>query len=638
MDEQSLTENEDTLPKILLRNYLRFGSSEIAMREKNKGIWQKYTWADYYNVVKYLTLAFLSMGLKPGERVAILGENKPQQYWFELAAHSAKATVVGIFADCTPAEVRYYVDHSESRFVICQDQEQVDKLLEIKNTVPNVQKVIYWDPKGLWNYADPLLMSFDQMVDMGKAYEKDHPNLFEESVASTKADDMCLFLYSSGTTGGPKAAMVSQKALIAQAEVQNSMDHYHENEEYLSFLPVAWNAEQTLGIACSLVYRLRANFPEEPETVQDNIREIGPQVVFFGSRLWENLIRMVQVKIQDSGWVNRLFYNAALRIGYIMSDYRMTGRRTGLFVSLAYSLADLSVFMPLRDNLGLRKTRVCYTSGGAVSPDILRYFHAIGINLKQLYGSSEVGMVTCHLDNQIKPETCGPALSGVDIKICDDGEIAVRSPKTTMLGYFKNEQETAERLRDGWFYTGDFGHLDDDGHLIVMDRMDDLQNLAGRQKFSPQYCEVRLRFSPYIKDALVMGRENEALIGALINIDLDNVGQWSETKHISYTTFADLSQKPEVIELIRQEIIKVNKVLPEYTRIKKFINLHKEFDPDEAEMTRTRKLRRTFLKKRYEQMIDAIFGSEEKIEVTSQIAYQDGRTGVTTSTIRVNQV
>ena len=637
MNELSLTENEDTLPKLLLRNYLKFGSSKVVIREKDKGIWQKYTWAEYYNMVKYLSLAFISMGLKSGERIAILGENKPQQYWFELAAHSAKAIVLGIFADCTAAEVEYYVSHSESRFVVCQDQEQVDKLMEIKNKVPNVQKVIYVDPKGLWRYTDPLLMSMDQMIEMGKAYEKDHPSLFVESVASTKGDDICLFLYTSGSTGVPNAAIVSHKTILAQARGINNIEHFKENEEYLSFLPLAWITEQVLGVACSLLYCLRTNFPEKPETVQDNIREIGPQVVFFGPRLWENLIRMVQVKIQDSGWVNRLFYNAALRIGNIMSEYRMPGRKPGFLLSLIYFLADLSVFRPLRDNLGLLKTHACYTAGAAVSPDIIRYFHAIGVNLKQLYGASEFGLVTCHRDNEIKAETCGPALPGVDIKLSNDGEILVRTP-SMFLGYFKNERKTAEKLRDSWFYSGDFGYLDEDGHLIVMDRMEDVQALAGGQKFSPQYCETRLRFSPYIKDVLVFGWENETLIGALVNIDLNNVGQWAESKHIPYTSFSDLSQKPEVIELVGQEIAKVNKVLPKYSRIKKFINLHKEFDPDEAEMTRTRKLRRTFLKERFGQMIDAIFGSEEKIEVTSQITYRDGRTGVTRSIINVNQV
>ena len=637
MKEPPSTGREDTLPKLLLRNYRKYGSSQAAVREKDMGIWQSYTWAEYYGLVKYLCLAFISMGLKPGERVSILAENKPHAYWFELAAQAAGGVAVGIFADCTPPEVEYYVGHSESRFVICQDQEQVDKVFEIKDKISGLQKVIYWDPKGLWSFSDPILMNMDQMLEIGKAYEKDHPGLFEESVARTKGEDLAVFFYSSGTTGQPKAAMVTHNALIGMAKAVDAVDQYKENEEYLSFLPLAWIAEQLFGVACSLVYCLRTNFPEEPETVQENIREIGPTVVFFGPRLWENMIRMVQVKIQDSGWLNRLLFRAALRVGYRMSDYNMSGNKSGFLLPLLYFLADFSVFRPLRDNLGMSKTRVGYSAGSAVSPDVIKYFHAIGINVKQLYGSSEVGIVTCHLDRQIKAETCGPILPEVDIKLSEDGEILIRTPNM-FSGYFKDEERTKEKIIDGWYHTEDFGYLDKDGHLIVMDRMEDLLNLAGGQKFSPQYCEIRLRFSPYIKDVLVVARESENYIGALVNIDLNNVGLWAEKNHVPYTTFADLSQKTHVIELARQEIAKINENLPEYSRIRKFINLHKEFDPDEAEMTRTRKLRRTFVEERFKQMIDTIFGSGDEIEVTSQITYRDGRSGVTKSIIKVNQV
>jgi long-chain acyl-CoA synthetase len=631
-----LVEKEDTLPKLLVKNFLKYGS-QPAIREKTMGIWQSYSWAEYCELVKYLCLSFISMGLKSAGRVSILAENKPHAYWFELAAHSAGGIVVGIFADCTPPEVEYYVNHSDSRFVVCQDQEQVDKVLEIKDKVPGVQKVIYWDPKGLWSYTDPLLISMDQMIEMGRAYEKEHPDLFEKSVAETKGEDLAVFFYSSGTTGAPKAAMVTHRALIGMAGAINDIDKYRENEEYLSFLPIAWIAEQLFGVACSLVYCLRTNFPEEPETVQDNIREIGPQVVFFGPRLWENLIRMIQVKILDSGWINRLFFNAALNIGYRIINYTMSKGKPGLLVSFLYYLADKSVFRSLRDNIGLSNTRIGYSAGAAVSPDVIRYFHAIGVNLKQIYGSSEIGIVTCHRDHDIQAETCGPPLSHVDIKFSDEGEIMIRTPNM-FSGYYKDEERTAQKIKEGWYHTEDFGFLNKDGHLVVMDRMEDLLELAGGQKFSPQYCEIRLRFSPYIKDALAVARENETFIGALINIDLGNVGQWAESKHIPYTTFTDLSQKQQVIELIRNQIAKINEGLPDYSRITKFLNLHKEFDPDEAEMTRTRKLRRTFVEERFKQMIDAIFGNAQEIEVASQVTYRDGRTGITKSMVKINEV
>jgi len=637
MNDRGLKEKEDTLPKLLLRNYRRYGPSQAAVREKDKGIWQSYSWADYYELVKHLCLGFISMGLRHGDKVSILAENKPHAYWYELAAQAAGGVVVGIFADCTPPEVSYYIGHSESRFVVCQNQEQVDKVLEIKEDLPSLQRIIYWDPKGLWSYADPLLMNMERMLDIGRALDKEHPGLFEESVGKTRSEDMAVFFYSSGTTGKPKAAMVTHKALIGMAEAIDAIDKYEENEEYLSFLPLAWIAEQLFGVACSLVYGLRTNFPEEPETVQDNIREIGPKIVFFGPRLWENLIRLVQVKIQDSGRIHRLVYHAALKIGYQASRYTMTGRKPGLPLAFMNALTDLAVFRPLRDNLGLSKTRVGYSAGSAVSPDVIHYFHAIGINVKQLYGSSEVGIVTCHLDNQIKPETCGPPLPHVDVRLSEEGEVLIRTPNM-FSGYYKEEEKTAQKIRNGWYYTEDFGHLDKDGHLIVMDRMEDLLDLAGGHKFSPQYCEIRLRFSPYIKDMLAVARRTEQIVGGLVNIDLQNVGQWAESMRIPYTTFADLSQKPEVIDLVRKEIAKINESLPEYSRIRRFINLHKEFDPDEAEMTRTRKLRRTFVEERFKQMIDAIFGSASEIEVTSQITYRDGRTGTTRSLIRVNEV
>ena len=637
INEPHLAEHEDTLPKLLLRNYRKHGSSQAAIREKDMGIWQTYSWTDYYGLVKHLCLAFVFMGLKPGERVSIIAENKPHAYWFELAVQAAGGVFVGVFADCTPPEVEYFVNQSESRFIVCQDQEQVDKVLVIKEKIPTVQKVIYWDPKGLWSYSDPILINMDQMLEMGKAVERDRPGSFEGCVTKTKGEDTAVFFYTSGTTGQPKAAVVKHKALIGMAKSFHAVTAYKENEDYVSFMPPAWSAEQVFGVACSLIFCLRANFPEEPETVQENIREIGPQVVLFGPRLWENIFRMIQAKIEASSWLNRLFYRAAVRIGERMADFTMFGKKPGpLFFVLGF-LADLFVLRPLRDRLGLRKTRIAFTAGSAVSPSLIKFFHAIGVNIKQMYGGSEVGIITGHLDKQIKPETCGPPLPYVDIKLSDEGEIMVSTPNM-FSGYFKDEQKSAQQVKDGWYYTGDFGYLDKDGHLVVMDRMTDLSNLAGGQRFSPQYCETQLRFSVCIKDAMVLARETETLIGALVNIDLDTVSQWAESKHIPYTTFADLSQKPEVVELIQKEISRINEKLPEFSRIRKFINLHKEFDPDEGEMTRTRKIRRTLAEERFKEMIDAIFGEKGQLEVMTQITYRDGRTGTTKIRVTVNTV
>ncbi len=626
----------DTLPKLLLSNYRRYGHLEVAIREKTMGIWQAHSWADYYRTVEALALSFVEMGLNRGDRVAILGENKPHIYWYELAAQSAGAVVVGVFADCTPPEVGYYLRHSGARFVVCQDQEQVDKVMEIRGETPQLAKILYWDPKGLWKYTDPDLVSFDTMLERGKASARARQGAFEEMISSTRGEDLAVFLYTSGTTGMPKAGMLTHRSLIGMAKALNQVNQFQEGEEYLSFLPIAWIAEQLQGVACSLIYCLRVNFPEKPETVQQNIREIGPQLVFFGPRLWEGLIRTIQVKIGDSSWLHRLFFRTAMGIGYRVADLRMKGAREGLALSLIYLLARAFGFRGLLYKIGLLKNRVGICAGSAVSPDVIRYLRALGVKVKQLYGSSEVGIVTCHQDDLIKPETCGPALMDVDIRISQEGEIQVRTPNM-FSGYFGEEERSAAKLREGWYHTGDFGFLDAEGHLVVMDRMEDVLELAGGRKFSPQFCETRLRFSPFVRDALVVGREDQEFVGALINIDLANVGHWAESRGIPYTTFADLSQKPQVIELIRGEIAQVNRILPEHSRIRRFVNLHKEFDPDEAEMTRTRKLRRTFVEERFRQMIDAIFGGERGLEVTSQVTYRDGRTGVTRSRITVNE-
>jgi long-chain acyl-CoA synthetase len=636
MNRSHSAKKEDTLPKFLRRNHIKLGS-QVAIREKDMGIWKSYSWDEYYEWVKHLSLALVSLGLKAGDRLSILAENKPHAYCFELAAQAVGGIVIGIFADCTPPEIEYYIDHSGTRFVVCQDQEQVDKVMMVKEKVPCVEKVIYWDPKGLWGYREDFLISMDEMIKIGKGYEKTHPDLFELAIDKTEGNDIASFFYSSGTTGRPKAAMVTHKALIGIAESVNEVDHYQENEEYLSFLPLAWVPEQVFGLACSLLFCFRTNFPEKPETVSDNIREIGPQVLFFSPRIWENLNRMVQVKIMDSGWVNRIFYNTALKIGYRMADYLMFNRNPSLWLSIIYFLAKKTIFEPLRDNLGFSKTRIGYSAGSAVSPDVIRYFHGIGVNVKQLYGGTEVGIVTFHRDHDIQPETCGSPLSHAEINFSDDGEILVRTPYM-FQGYYKDEEKTNEKIVNGWYHTGDFGYLNQEGHLIVMDRIEDLTVLKSGQKFSPQYCEIRLRYSSYIKDALVIGRETEEFIGVLINIDMGNVSQWAESNRIPYTTFADLSQKLEVIELVRKEIGKINAKLPEYSRIRKFINLHKEFDPDEAEMTRTRKLRRTYVEAKFGDLIKGLFSDKQEIEVVSQVTYQDGRVGSTKCMVRVNKI
>jgi long-chain acyl-CoA synthetase len=629
--------HEDTLPKLLKMNAEKYGDQKIAMRVKDRGIWQHFTWKDYYEKVKYFSLGLVSLGMGKGDKASILGENKPEIFWAELAVQSAGGTAVDIYTDCTPPEVKFFVTDSDSVFVVAHDQEQVDKILQIKKDLPKVKKVIYWDPKGLWNYHDSILISFPEVIQLGQSYEKDHPGLFEEIVAKGTGEEIALLSYTSGTTGLPKGAMILQKGLVTIAQAWRDADQWSDQDRYVSFLHPAWITEQAVGVAGQLVSGMEVNFPEEPETVQENIREVGPSILFFAPRLWENINRMIQAKITDTSALRRWIYRLFLPVGYKAAEFRLAKKDLGLFWKLIHRIAHWALFRPLKDRVGLSRTRCAYTAGSAVSPDILSYFQAIGVNIKQLYGGSEQGLVTLHRDGEIKCETCGVPMSGVEVRLSPEGEILVKGDNI-FSGYYKNLEATQEKIRDGWYYTGDFGYIDDDRHLVVLDRMEDLKELKGGRKFSPQFAEIRLRFCPYIKDALVIGGEDRDYVTAIINIDLENVGRWAEANRIPYTTFTDLSQKSEVVELIKKDIQRINKFLPEWSRIRQFVNLHKEFDADEAELTRTRKLRRTFVESRYSDLITALYGKDREYNVEASITYRDGRKAVMKTAIHINQV
>ena len=625
---------EDTLPKLLRRNYLKYGNKVIAIREKTRGIWKGITWEEYYDNVKYISLCLVNLGLERGDKVAILGETRPEAYWAEYATHAAGGISVGVFADCGPDEVQFYVSHSDSKFIIAHDQEQVDKVLQIKDKLPLLKKVIYWDEKGLWFYDDPLLMSLSDAMDMGKGYEQKNPGLFEENIDKGNGDDIAMILYTSGTTGTPKGAMLNHKSMIRAAEAVEEVDNLSDKDVYLSFIPMAWIGEQAIGIAASMYSGMAVNFPEKPETVQENIREIGASILFYGPRQWESVNRTVQAKMMDAVWLKRFFYHLFLPVGHRITDMRLAKQNPNIVWKILYFLSYWIVFRPLRDKLGLSRVRVAYTGGSAVSPDIVKFFQAIGVNVKQLYGSSEIGLVTAHREGDIKPESSGVTLPGAEIKLTEEGEILVKN-EGMYVDYYKAHEAYIEKMEEGWYKTGDFGHIDEDGHLIIIDRMEDLRALSNEQKFSPQYTEIRLRFSPFVKDAIAVGDRDYDYVGVLINIDIDNVGRWAETRRIPYTTFADLSQKKEIIRLIAEEINGVNKSLPEWARIRKFINLHKEFDPDEAELTRSRKLRRTFLEERYKDLIDALYGGNDEYKIETTVTYRDGRKGTVKSSIKI---
>jgi long-chain acyl-CoA synthetase len=630
--------NIDTLPKFLRENARRFGDQRIALREKDMGIWKSYTWTDYYEKVRDLCLGLVHLGFNQDDKVCIIGENKPEWFWAELAVQSTGGVAIGVFTDCQGPEIKYFFEHSESSFVVAHDQEQVDKVLDIKDELKNLKNIIYWDPKGLWGYEDPDLLSMEEVMEMGRRLHEEKPHLYDELVDKGNGDDVAVLAYTSGTTGLPKGAMLNQGWLTELVEEWAKVDEWYDQKyEYLSFIPPAWATEQALGIAGALVAGMTVNFPEEPETVQENIREIGPHVLFYGARLWESVNSMVQARMLDSTRLRRWIFNRLLPVGLKIANMKIEKRPLGTWWGFMEWLAYHCVFRALSDRLGFSRVKVVYSAGGAVSPEIIRFFLALGVEIKLFYGSTEMGIISVPRPAEIRPESSGKPMPWANVKIAEDGEILVKS-KYLYAGYYKNPEATAKNIKDGYYRSGDFGHIDDEGHLIVIDRMEDLKPLSGGQQFSPQYCEVRLRYSPYIKDALVVGGEERDYVGALINIDLDNVGRFAEANHIPYTTFTDLSQKTQIVDLANEEIQKINRSLPAHARIKRFVNMHKEFDADEAELTRTRKIRRTFVEDRYSDLIAALYGDKDKLDVEAEVTYRDGRKGVIRTSIQVNAV
>jgi len=627
-------ETLNTLPQYLKQAAQRYGIKRVAMRKKHLGIWREFTWAESFERVKHLALGLMSLGLARGDKVCIIGDNDPEYFWAQLAIQAAGGVAVGVFTDSIPSELQYIVQHSDSVCVFAKDQEQCDKLIEIRAQIPAVRRVIYWEDKGLWNYRDPWLTSFDAVIAAGRDLDQREPARFDERLAQGSGDDLAIFCYTSGTTGLPKGAMIAHRNLISGCQLYSQVDPRFDTDEYLSFLPPAWITENVLGLAVHVMNGMIVNFPEEPETVQENLREISPHALLFSSRLWESLVSIVQARIADTSWINRALYNLFMPIGYRVADMRFGKGSVPMGWRLLDRLGDLAVFAPLRDKLGLIRVKSAYSAGAALSPDVVRFFRAIGVNIKNLFGSTEAIIHTLHIGSDIKFETVGVPPPGMQIKIDGDGQVLVAGP-TVFQGYYKNPEATDKALKDGWFHTGDAGYLRDDGHLIYLDRVKDLLELATGDKFSPQYIEGRLKFSPYVKDVMVVGGRERAFVTAMINIDFANVGHWAEKRRIAYTTFVDLSQKPEVYDLIRQDVLRVNATLPPAARVRRFVLLHKEFDPDEGDLTRTRKLRRGFMEDRYRDLVEAMYGDKSEVRVSAQVKYRDGRTGVIETAVRV---
>ena len=626
-----------TMPMLLKRNADRLEDTRVAIREKEFGIWQPVTWREYFINVRDFALGLRQLGFKRGDKLAYAGDNRPEGLYSELAVQSLGGAIVGIYPDSHLDQVEYIINHSDSVFVVAGDQEQTDKLLDIQDKCPNIQKIIVDDPKGMRRYDEPILAYFRDIQKLGRRHHEEEPHLFDHMIAAVQPDDVGMINYTSGTTGLPKGSMITHKNMYAVAKAQDEVDEAENTFEYVSFLPLPWIGEQEFGVYWSLYKAFTVNFPEKVETVQENIREIGPHIMLAPPRIWERMCSDIQVKIQDAVWIKRLAYRVFLPVGYKVADYKLGKKPLPAGLKFLNLLGYLFLFRSLKNYLGLARLRHVYTGGAPLGQEIFNMFMALNVNIKQAYGMTEQTAASIiHRTDDIRLDTVGQPLPGIEFKISDTGELLSRGD-TIFKGYYKNPEATREALKDGWFHSGDAALMEEDGHIIIIDRMSDVMKLGDGGKFSPQLIENKLRFSPYIVDAVVIGRDRP-FITAMIAIDMANVGKWAENNQLPYTTFTDLSQKREVYDLVAEEVRKANETLPKVAKVNRFVLLYKELDADDDELTRTRKVRRKFVEERYRELIEGLYGDREEIPVEADIRYKDGKEFRMKTTVWIKQV
>ena len=636
-----LDAEHDTFPKLVRDNARRL-ADKVAIREKDLGIWQSYTWSQYFEQSRLIALGLASLGFARGDRVAIVGDNRPQLYWAVMAVQSLGGVPVPIYQDSIEREMAYIVEHSEARFAIAEDQEQVDKLLGVRARCQHLRHVIYDDARGMRGYREPGLMSLAELTEQGKAFDASHPGHFDAEVARGAADDIAIICYTSGTTGAPKGAMLSHRNLIVTARNAATFESLRSDEEVLAYLPMAWVGDHVFSYAQAIVTGFTINCPESAATVLADLKEIAPTYFFGPPRIWESILTAVMVRIEDAARPKRALVQFFLRLAQEIERRRLGRRPISLWQRLLYPLGNLFVYGPLKDNLGLSRVRRAYTAGEAIGPEIFLFFRGLGVNVKQLYGMTEASVfVTIQRDGDVRLDTVGTPITDVEIRISDAGEVLFRSPGV-FRGYAKNPDATQQTLEDGWIHSGDAGFLDRDGHLVIIDRAKDVSRLADGTMFAPKFIENKLKFSPYVREAVCIGQARPC-VTAFINIDLAAVGNWAERRNIAYTSYGDLAQKPEVYELIGGEVERVNASLAEDTvlrgaQVKRFLILHKELDPDDEEITRTRKVRRGYIAQKYAALIDALYSGQDRVQVEAKVTYEDGRTGTMRAHVAIRDV
>jgi long-chain acyl-CoA synthetase len=639
IDQETLSSlDQYTFPQILSRQAERLGSEKIAIREKAYGIWQAYNWREYFRHTRHVALGLIALGLKRGENVGLILDNHPEWLFAELGAQCVGAVTVPLFTSAVAKELAGGLNRIEAVYVFAQDQQQVDKLLECRDELSHVRRLIYIDPTGMRTYRDnPWLMSFKDLLETGEKLDQEQPDLFNKELWEGKPDDVALMLMTSGTTGAPKLVMLSHENFNEMARKWLETAPIGIGDNWISITPTAWIVDQMFGMGITLGGGMAMNFPETFETAVEDFREMGPTVIVTSSRFWEELASKIRVKISDSGFIKRTLYNLSQKIGGAVVDLESEKKPVPAHLRFLRWLATRIVSRPLMDRVGCLGFRAAYTGGHPISPDVIRFFRANGLNLKQAYGVTEAGGIfQIQPDDEVKPETVGTALPRTEIKIAEDQEVLVSS-KSNFVGYYQNPEATAEVLKDGWFYTGDAGYLDDDGHLLIIGRKEDIMRTKEGEAFAPDFIETRLKFSPYIKEAVIWG-EGQPYLTAFVNIEFGNVGNWAEERKIPYTTYTDLSQLSAVEELIRGEVREVNKQLPKPMQLVKILLLYKLLDADDEELTRTGKVRRKFVFQQYKELIDAMYANKTELPVKGQVRYRDGHVGTIETTVRLLNV
>ncbi len=629
----------DTFPKLLV-HHAQVRGERPAIREKDLGIWQTWTWKQFADEARFLACGLAEQGLKRGDHIALVGANRPRIYAGIAAAQCLGAIPVPLYQDAAAAELAFPIRNAEVSHALAEDQEQVDKLVEILPECPTLEHIYYDDPRGLRHYSQPELMSYDKLLELGRDAYRHDPGFLEGEIAKGRGEDTAAMFFTSGTTGVPKGVVLTYTNLIERSKAVADWEGINDRDVVLAFMPPAWIGQNIFSYAQPLVAGYCICCPESAETVTTDMREIGPTYYFAPPRVFEALLTQVSVRMDDASALKRVMYHYFMGVAQRVGERIMEGKPVGLVKRLLYRLGDLLVYGPLRNVLGMSRIRIAYTGGEAIGPDLFVFYRSIGVNLKQLYGSTETSVFVCIQPNdKVKPDTVGPAVPGVELKFTPERELLIRSPGL-FKEYYKNPQATMEaKDRDGWFHTGDAGYIDADGHLKIIDRAKDVGALTDGTLFAPKYLENKLKFFPYIKEAVCFGHRR-GMVSAFINIDMEAVGNWAEKRHLPYSGYTDLASRDEVYELVRECVEKVNADLsrePEIanSQIHRFLLLHKELDADDEELTRTRKVRRRFIAEKYAPLVEALYAGRQAVHVEAQVKYEDGRSGTFSADLKI---